>query len=109
MCLPYLASLIRLADEIDVAATRNPMILYDIDLLTDEIEIVENKKVQAIKSIVMTRDSFILTSSTDEEEIYNSLLAMVDKMQKTLDYCVEVVAKRTQFTISQKKVILKQT
>jgi Na+-driven multidrug efflux pump/anti-sigma regulatory factor (Ser/Thr protein kinase) len=108
VCLPYLASLIRLADEIDVAATRNPMILYDIDLLTDEIEIVENKKVQAIKSIVMTRDSFILTSSTDEEEIYNSLLAMVDKMQKTLDYCVEVVAKRTQFTISQKKVILKQ-
>jgi Na+-driven multidrug efflux pump/anti-sigma regulatory factor (Ser/Thr protein kinase) len=107
-CLPYLAALIRMADEIDVAATRNPMILYDIDILTDEVEIVENKKVQAIRNIIMTENAFILSCSTDDEQIFNSLLAMVDKMQKTLDYCVEVVEKRTHFTISQKKVILKQ-
>ncbi len=107
-CLPYLAALIRMADEIDVAATRNPMILYDIDILTDEVEIVENKKVQAIRNIIMTENAFILSCSTDDEEIFNRLVSMVDKMQKTLDYCVEVVEKRTHFTISQKKVILKQ-
>ncbi len=44
ICLPYLSALVRLADEIDVAAPRNPLLLYDIDALTDEIQIVENKR-----------------------------------------------------------------
>ena len=55
VCLPYLASIIRLADEVDVVATRNPLVLYDIDALTDEIEILENKKVMAVKNMTMTR------------------------------------------------------
>ena len=37
VCLPYLAALIRLADEIDVAAARNPTLLYDIESLTDAV------------------------------------------------------------------------
>ena len=48
ICLPYLSALIRLADEIDVAAPRNPILLYDIALLTDAVEIIENKKVKAV-------------------------------------------------------------
>ena len=108
VCLPYLAAIIRLADEVDVVATRNPLVLYDIDLLTDEVEIVENKKVQAIRNMVMTTDAFILSCSTDDEEIFNSLLAMVGKMQSTLDYCRNVVENRSSFIITQKKVILKR-
>ena len=42
VCLPYLAALIRLADEIDVAAERNPILLYNIEALTDEKQIMEN-------------------------------------------------------------------
>lgn len=106
VCLPYLAALIRLADEIDVVATRNPLVLYDIDALTDEVEIVENKKVRAIRSMDTTDDAFILKAKTDEEDIYEGIVEMVGKMQKTLDYCREVTAKRTGFVISQKKVIL---
>lgn len=107
VCLPYLSALIRLADEIDVVATRNPLILYDINTLTDEIEIIENKKLEAIKNIRMTNDSFILSCETDDEEIYESVKEMVAKMQKTLDYCREVVEKRTPYKIRQKNVILK--
>ncbi|MCR5053221.1 MAG: hypothetical protein K6A69_00075 [Lachnospiraceae bacterium] len=106
VCLPYLAALIRLADEIDVVATRNPLVLYDIDALTDEVEIVENKKVQAIRSMDTTDDAFTLKAKTDEEDIYEGIVEMVGKMQKTLDYCREVTEKRTGFVISQKKVIL---
>ncbi len=108
VCLPYLAALVRLADEVDVVATRNPMVLYDISTLTDANEIIENKKVEAIKTMTMTKDSFILACETDEEEIFNDILAMTGKMQNTLDYCRKVVEERTAFTISQKKVILKR-
>lgn len=108
VCVPYLASLVRLADEIDVVATRNPQVLYDIETLTDEIEIVENKKLEAVKAMTMTKEAFILTCSTDEEEIFNSLLAMIGKMQATLDYCRKVVEERSRFVIYQKKVILEK-
>ena len=107
VCLPYLAALIRIADEIDVASSRNPIILYDIELLTDVKNIEENKKLQAIRSLRMTKDSFVLTAETDEEAVYDSLKKMTDKMQNVLDYCREVIEKRTPYTLSQKKVVLR--
>ena len=109
VCLPYLASLIRLADEIDVVATRNPLVLYDIDTLTDAVEIRENRKLEAVKSMKMTRDAFILSCETDDEELFEDLRKMADKMQRTLDYCREVTEKRTGFKISQKKVVLRRS
>ena len=104
--LPYLAALIRLADEIDVAASRNPILLYDIDLLKGEIEILENRKLKAVDSVKMTRSSFILSTCEEDETVKSALRSMVVKMQETLDYCREVVSERTEFTITQKKVIL---
>ncbi len=108
VCLPYLSALIRLADEIDVVATRNPIVLYDITTLTDEVQIMENRKLAAIKSMKMTNDAFILSCETDDEAVYQSVVKAVDKMQKTLDYCREVVEQRTPFKIRQKNVILKR-
>ncbi|MCR5221370.1 MAG: ATP-binding protein [Lachnospiraceae bacterium] len=107
VCLPYLASLIRLADEIDVVATRNPLILYDIDTLTDETEIAENRKLNAVKSMKMTKDAFFLSCETDDDEVYASVTEMAAKMQKTLDYCADVIHKRTPFRLTQTKVVLR--
>ena len=106
VCLPYLAAIIRIADEIDVVASRNPIILYDLGLLIDPVEIVENKKVQAIKSLKMTSDAFILTAETDEEDIYTELKKMTKKMQMTLDLCRDVIAKRSPYKLSQERVVL---
>ena len=106
VCMPYLAALIRLADEIDVAAARNPIMLYDIAALTDEIEIVENKKVKAVRQLLVSDDAFTLEVSTPEEEILRQIREMVIKMQKTLDYCREAVIGRTPYTITQEKVLM---
>lgn len=108
VCLPYLAALVRLADEIDVVATRNPMVLYDIELLTDEVEIRENRKLEAVRSMKMTKEAFVLSCKTDDEAVFVSVIQMVDKMQQTLDLCVKVVEERTPFTIRQEKVILRR-
>ncbi len=106
VCLPYLAALIRLADEIDVAAARNPILLYDIESLTDEIEIIENKKVKAVRSLLVSDSAFTLLLKTSEPEILDQLRRVVVKMQDTLDYCRSVVSARTPFTITQEKVLL---
>ena len=41
ICFPYLSALIRLADEIDVAAGRNLSFLYNTETLTNEKDIIE--------------------------------------------------------------------
>ena len=106
VCLPYLAALIRLADEIDVVATRNPISLYDIGVLTKKMGIRENKKLAAVKAMKMTSEAFVLSATTEEDDIVKSLQEMIDKMQNTLDLCRDVIQKRTDFNLTQKRVIL---
>ena len=108
VCLPYLAALIRLADEIDVAAARNPKLLYDIESLTDEVEIIENKKVRAVRELAVTEDEFILYVDRSDEEILGHIRAMVVKMQKTLDYCRRVALQRCPYVITQQRVRMEE-
>ena len=106
VCLPYLAALVRLSDEIDVVASRNPLLLYDMEQDTSEKQMVINKTLQAVTAMKTTTNTFILSAETKEREIYYALKEMVYKMQATLDYCRDVIDSRTKFTLSQKKVIL---
>ncbi len=106
LCLPYLTALIRLADEIDVAASRNPVLLYDIELLTDETEIIENKKVKAVRSLEITDRDFILHVDTCEDKILSELRVMAGKMQKTLNTCRAAVCGRTPYVITQERVLI---
>ncbi len=108
LCLPYLAALIRLADEIDVAAARNPLLLYDLESLTDKIEIIENKKVKAVRSLRITERDFILCVDTDEAEIRAELEIMAEKMKKTLDTCRAAVCGRTPYVITQERVLIEE-
>ena len=104
--LPYLAALIRLADEIDVAARRNTKLLYDLVDIMDPIEIEEHKKLGAVKELLMTDKDFTLIVKTDEPHVLEGVKKIAAKMQTTLDNCRETVAKRTPYIISQEKVIV---
>lgn len=108
VCLPYLAALLRLSDEIDVAASRNPLAFFDIELITNEESLLENKKLMAIKQVKMTKSAFIIEAVTDDKEIIESIDRAIIKMQETLDLCREVTEKRTKFVISQKRVVLRR-
>lgn len=104
ICLPYLAALIRLADEIDVAADRNPALLFDIESLTDQKQILINRGLLAVKELEMTETEFILHIHTEDPEILDYLRRMVWKMQATLDECRRVVLERTSYVITQQQV-----
>lgn len=107
ICLPYLSALIRLADEIDVTAARNPVGMYDLSTFTDMPSLFEHKKHNAIKELLITDDEFIVVADTSDEKILDAIKKTVDKMQKTLDQCREVVSFHTDFTITQERVSLR--
>lgn len=113
ICLPYLAAMIRLADEIDVTAARNSHLLYDIpDLIINHNEI-EFTKHEAVRDLIVEKDRFVMTYNVkeidtfgaDEQELENSLKVLVSKMQKTLDYCIDATKNITKFEIHQKVIV----
>ena len=108
ICLPYLAALVRLADEIDVTASRNSKAIYDLSKIVEEIDLIEFMKHEAVKDLEVEEKEFVMTVSTDNDVIYAGLNVLANKMKKTLDYCRDVVNARTPFRITQEKVIIKR-
>ena len=104
VCLPYLAALIRLADELDIAADINVLFTYDESNNKDFL------KHASIKHMEIKPDCFELTLGgqfVEDPELKSFIYEEIDKLQKTLDYCREAVETRTKFKIYQKKVVIK--
>lgn len=104
ICVKYLAALIRLADEIDVTAARNSKIIYDINKINGEVNIIEFMKHEAVKGLDIKDDRFVMKIHSDDESVIKGLKVVASKMQKTLDDCRSAVNKNTTFTIRQEKV-----
>ena len=107
ICLPYLAALVRLADEIDVTASRNSKAIYDLSKIVEEIDLIEFMKHEAVHSLDITDKAFIMGIKSDDPKIIDGLNILAGKMKKTLDYCRSAVNNRTSFKITQEDVIIK--
>ena len=108
ICLPYLAALVRLADEIDVTASRNSEVIYDLDKIVEEKHLIEFMKHEAVKGLEIKNDAFIMLISSNNEKILKSLDILVGKMKKTLLECQSVVNEKTPFKITQETVIMEK-
>ena len=104
ICLPYLAALVRLADEIDVTAARNPGVIYDISKIVEESHLIEFMKHEAVKGLEIKEKEFVMYVSTDDEKLLKSLEKLAGKMKKTLDECRSVVNKETPYRIYQENI-----
>ena len=104
VCLPYLAALLRLADEIDVTAARNPKLLYDLEAITDDRQFLEHKRHRAVRDLKIEKDAFVLLIDDSDPVITEKIANMAVKMQKTLDSCLEAVNGRTPYEITQREV-----
>lgn len=104
ICLPYLAALIRLADELDIAADRNLQFMYDLEDIDNEYSRMEFRKHQAIKQFIIDDEEFVMVVDTSDETVYEGVLKLKDKLLQTLRECREVVEKRTPYRISQSKI-----
>ena len=106
ICLPYLAALIRLADEIDVTANRSSKLLYDLEALTDERQLYEHLRHRAVRDLIISKDAFTLLIDDSDPVILGMINRMAAKMQQTLDTCRGAVNGRTPFEITQQRVVL---
>ena len=94
----------RLADEIDVTASRNSKAIYDLSKIVEEIDLIEFMKHEAVKSLDIKEKEFVMRVASHDEKILNGLSVLASKMQKTLDYCRKAVNDLTPFAISQELV-----
>ena len=108
ICVKYLSALIRLADEIDVTAARNSKIIYDINKITKEIDLIEFLKHDAVRGLDIKDDEFVMKIETDDNKIIKGLNQVAAKMQKTLDDCRSVVNNKTPYIITQERVIVEK-
>lgn len=108
ICLPYLAALVRLADELDVAADRNPQAIYDLNKIVQEKDLIEFMKHEAVRDLVIKDKEFVMKVSTDDEKILKGLKEVASKMQKTLDQCRSAVNGKTKFEITQERVVIEK-
>ena len=104
--LPYTAALVRLGDEVNVAKDRNSVLIFDPSNYTTEKQRIENAKHEAIKKMTIYQDRIELVVETDDPGVREAVDKLAVKLQKTLDYCVKVVDERTEFEITQKKILL---
>lgn len=106
ICLPYLASLIRLADELDIAADRNLQFLYDIDNIDNDFSRMEFLKHKAIRHLDIQKDKFVMNVDASDKAVYKEVVGLREKLNKTLQECREVVKERTPYSITQKDVVI---
>ena len=106
MALPYLAALIRLADELDIAADRNSAFLYDPMLIKNDISRPEFLKHQCIQSVEILPAGVPAKAVSDDPKICEGVMDTVSKTAEVFHYCRTVVSERTSFTIQQQRIIL---
>ncbi|MCR5654185.1 MAG: HD domain-containing protein [Lachnospiraceae bacterium] len=99
--LPYLAAVMRLADEIDVAADRNLELLFDASTLTRERDILAFGTHDSIRSVSVEQERIVLYTRPKEEKFIPLVEEVNKKIQTTLDYCKDVARKRSDLLITQ--------
>ncbi|MDO5133363.1 MAG: hypothetical protein Q4D81_10350 [Eubacteriales bacterium] len=106
VCLPWLAAVLRLADEIDVTSERNPMLLYSNVRMRTKKDVESFGTNESILGIDIEPDEIALRVRLKSPEFLPLVEDLADKIRNTLDYCREVAAKRSRYRISQSRVTL---
>ncbi len=100
----FLSAVLRLADEIDVGADRNPEILFDTSRLTDKADIDAFGTHESIKTVEVTGDAIILAVDPKEPRFEALIEELGKKIGQTLDLCRDVASERSDLRITQKEV-----
>lgn len=99
--LAYLSAVIRLADEIDVGADRNPELLFDSSTLTIQRQIEAFGTHESVRRVDVTEDSIQLLVKPKAPEYVPLIEELNRKIRQTLDYCRRAAEERSNLRISQ--------
>lgn len=105
--LPYLAALLCLADELDIAAERNVSFLYDVEKMPSARDRREFRKHMAIRRVELEPEQVVVYAWTEDPEIRAGVKEVTDKLRDKLLMCRRVAAERSSFMIAQADVVLR--
>lgn len=107
ICLPYLAALVRLADEVDVGKDRNPEDTYARMDEYSEVDAYHFSRHLAIQSTRTEEDAFVFMVR-GSDDLLESFAGDFAEIQATLDECRRAVNGRTKFHISQERIVVER-
>lgn len=104
--LALLAALVRLADELDVAADRNPELLYNEESMVHmtRAELFEFDKHKAIHAVDFTEDAIVISAAADSDTLKEGLFQVIGKVKETVDYCCAVIHARSDVRLSATRI-----
>lgn len=102
----FLSAVLRLADEIDVGAGRNPEILFDTSKLTRQQDIDAFGTHDSIRRVDVEEDRIVLYTRPVSPRFVPLVESLADKIRQTLDYCRTVAEKRSGLRITQERVVI---
>lgn len=85
VCLPYLAGILRLADELDITNDRTPELLYNEYFPTNKISKKEWEKHKANCFVNFNRETIKITSKCFEKNLYYSLIKQYNKIEGVIN------------------------
>ena len=91
VCLPYLACILRIADELDVTNSRTPKILTKYYLPNNSVSIREWSKHIATSQRNYLNNKVIFEVDCSDQNIYAALQDQFDKIQSVINYCQKIV------------------
>lgn len=107
VCLPYLAALLCLADELDISAERNVSFLYDVEKMPSPRDRREFRKHMAIRRVELEEERVVVHAWTEDPEIRAGVEEVTAKLRDKLLLCRKVAAQRSPFVITQADVELR--
>jgi molecular chaperone HtpG len=102
VCLPYLAGVLRLADELDITNDRTPELLYNQYFPSNRISREEWVKHKANYFVSFNKPTIKITSKCFEKDLYYALLKQYNKIDGVIKYAQKIV-----YTIPQNERKLK--
>ncbi len=108
ICLPYLAALIRLADELDISAERNILLDRSISEVKNAYSLTVWKLHSKIKDIIMTDDKCIIYLKRDSltEEEQSEFSSWIKKLRQVFRYTSDVICERTPYKAEKQNVFV---
>jgi len=89
--MPYLSAVIRLADELDISASRNLLLQYAGYVPEEHVSVAEFEKHRSLRGD-FAGENFIIKAETNSRTEYDALLELYAKLKETLNYCQTVVS-----------------
>ena len=103
--LAYLAALIRLADELDIAADRNFDFMYNLEDIRNPDSRLAYRSHIAIRRMETKEDHFVFhVTRPGDAELQATLDTTFTKLRETLADCVDIIETKTDFIIRQKYI-----